>query len=96
MWNSEKSWAQNCDFSGNDLSRVNDELQNCAMHCSNTERCTHYAWSDYDGGTCFLKENRVTKEDALLAESSFATYCGFRKFFEKIWNLVEFFLLLNR
>ena len=58
------SWAFACDFPNNDLSSARVAGDQCSNTCINTAGCTHFSWSDYQGGTCWMKSNAVTLNDA--------------------------------
>lgn len=40
--------------------------------------CTHYSWTDYDGGTCRMKQNSIGKKDAFVSKDKSAV-CGIVK-----------------
>ena len=58
-------WARGCDFKNKDLSNKKVRREDCDTLCSKTLRCTHYTWTTYNGGTCWMKHGRVNKKDAL-------------------------------
>lgn len=37
--------------------------------------CTHFTWTDYSGGTCWMKKNIVSKSDAFESSDKSAV-CG--------------------
>ena len=50
-----------CDFKGKDLKKVQtsqggDPPSKCRRKCRMTDACTHYVWTDQNGGTCYLKK----------------------------------------
>ncbi|CAF4007615.1 unnamed protein product, partial [Rotaria sp. Silwood1] len=53
-----------CDFRGNDLSNARTSGEVCSKKCSETQGCTHFAWNQYNGGTCWMKSGAVSKNDA--------------------------------
>jgi hypothetical protein len=57
-------WAMSCDFKGNDLSNKNSRGEDCSGICSKTAGCTHYTWTNYNGGTCWMKSGNVGKNNA--------------------------------
>ncbi|CAF4471790.1 unnamed protein product [Rotaria socialis] len=61
-WNG--NWAFACDFHGNDMYSVRSSGEHCGGKCANTHGCTHFAWTLYNGGTCWLKSGHVSKSDA--------------------------------
>ena len=69
------NWAYACDFKGNDLWNVLSIAADCGLKCVNTLNCSHFSWTKYDGGTCFMKSGNITKEDA-LATNDQLMICG--------------------
>ena len=58
-------WAMACDFKGNDLTNRRIAGANCASTCASTSGCTHFTWTTYNGGTCWMKSGSVSQSDAL-------------------------------
>lgn len=73
-WNGN-NWALNCDFSGNDLTNVQCRGEDCGGRCASTPGCTHFTWTNYNGGTCWMKKNGASKNDAFPKYDSGAV-CG--------------------
>ncbi|KAG4076940.1 hypothetical protein HA402_015927 [Bradysia odoriphaga] len=73
-WNSDNS-SRWCAFSGNDLSNALTKSEDCQDLCTSTYGCTHYTWTDYNSGTCFMKTNKVSRADAFLKLDQ-NTLCG--------------------
>jgi hypothetical protein len=71
--NWQGNWATDCDFTGNDLSNFQTNGADCGGKCAQTSGCTHFAWNSYNGGTCWLKESEVTKDDAIVSSG---VVCG--------------------
>jgi hypothetical protein len=69
--------ASACDFKGNDFKNFLISSTNCGQKCSNTVNCTHYVWSTWNSGTCWLKSSNVTitQSDALYT-NDFTMVCG--------------------
>jgi hypothetical protein len=45
-----------CDMAGNDMKSVKrSKYQDCFNDCKALNNCVAFTWSDYEGGTCFLK-----------------------------------------
>jgi len=59
-------WAYGCDFDGNSLSDVKLPSSLCANTCRQTGGCTHFTWTTYQSGTCWMKQNHVNKSDAFF------------------------------
>ena len=74
------NWAQNCDFPGNDITSVLVTSELCGPKCSETQGCTHFTWSIYKGGLCWLKDGNVCKTQAKWHEPVICgvvkEYCG--------------------
>ncbi|KAJ1554595.1 hypothetical protein HK405_004604 [Cladochytrium tenue] len=68
-------WAYSCDWSGNDLSSVLTTASNCGSSCIATSGCTNFAWTDYNGGTCWLKTGSMSKSAAITSTTS-GIICG--------------------
>jgi hypothetical protein len=77
LWNdaSDGTWALGCDFFGNDLSNVNSKGEDCSNICKKTYKCTHYTWTDYNGGTCWMKTGSIDKINA-IKKSMNGFVCG--------------------
>ncbi|CAF3980853.1 unnamed protein product [Rotaria sp. Silwood2] len=73
-WNGN-NWATSCDFRGNDLSNVRISSELCGGKCAQTQGCTHFTWTSYNGGTCWMKSGTVSKSDAFSTSDS-AMICG--------------------
>ncbi len=63
-WNADNNSAHWCAFSGNDLTNALTKSEDCAALCASTPQCSHYTWTDYNSGTCWMKSNKVSKNDA--------------------------------
>ena len=68
------NWAFNCDFHNSDLSNVQSRGEDCSSHCENTSGCTHYTWTDSNGGTCWMKYGPSSKNDAFYTDRN--CVCG--------------------
>ena len=53
-----------CDFDKNDLTSVQISSELCGGKCAETSSCTHFTWTSYNGGTCWMKKGPVSKDDA--------------------------------
>lgn len=58
-------WAESCDWNDDDLSSKTVPSSQCAQECKRTAGCTHFSWTNYKGGTCWMKRNPVTKDQAI-------------------------------
>ena len=68
-------WAFACDFINNDLQNVIIAAPQCGPRCVSTSGCTHFTWTSYQGGTCWMKSGSVTQSDALPFSDQTAV-CG--------------------
>ncbi|CAF1012496.1 unnamed protein product [Adineta steineri] len=74
-WNGT-NWTKSCDFPGNDLFNVLIPSKFCSAKCVQTQGCTHYVWSTWNNGTCWMKNNNdISKADAFSTNNS-NTICG--------------------
>ena len=64
-----------CDFPDTHFDSAKTEGRFCGPTCASNPRCTHFAWTDFEGGTCWLKSGQVKKEDATPNENS-GMVCG--------------------
>lgn len=66
-WNTAGNayWANDCDFHVHDTSSMRVEASSCADACQASSQCNHFAWSSFEGGTCWFKyKEGITKEEA--------------------------------
>ncbi|UJR38791.1 hypothetical protein I4U23_031456 [Adineta vaga] len=75
-WNGN-DWALGCDFRGNDLLNVRSPPELCGGKCSSTARCTHFTWTNWEGGTCWMKTGSASKSNAFVSNDKSAV-CGVR------------------
>ena len=64
-----------CDFKGNDLSNQKGSSSNCAQTCASTSGCTHFTWTSYNGGTCWMKSGSISKSNAVFTGDQ-SMVCG--------------------
>lgn len=53
------AWAFGCDFQGHDLKNVRSSGELCGPRCVQIPSCTHFTWTNYNDGTCWLKKSLV-------------------------------------
>ena len=73
QWN--RNWAHGCDFYENNLDNVRMTGEECGPTCDRTPRCTHFTWTTWNGGTCWMKQGRVTISDATETNDN-SMVCG--------------------
>lgn len=66
-------WAMDCDFFGNDMSSCQVPSERCTETCRETVGCTHFTWTDYKEGTCWMKKGSINKSEA---EFKSGAVCG--------------------
>ncbi|CAF0916089.1 unnamed protein product [Brachionus calyciflorus] len=70
------NWAHACDFKDNDLKNEKSSGEECGGRCAQTRSCTHFTWTTFNGGTCWMKsESGVTKSDAIFTGDK-SMVCG--------------------
>ncbi len=72
-------WAMGCDFEHTDgqtgnLKNVRSRGEQCSSLCQSTPSCTHFTWTPYEGGTCWMKWGRITRFQCV--PSSPSNVCG--------------------
>jgi len=73
-WNGN-NWAMSCDFEGNDLTNVKISSEKCGGKCADTNGCTHFTWTSFEGGTCWMKQGVISK-DMAVSTSDPTMVCG--------------------
>jgi hypothetical protein len=73
-WNGN-DWAFACDFPGGDIGNAQIRGEDCGGRCSSTSGCTHFTWTTYNGGTCWMKGGTVSKSQA-VSTSDQTMVCG--------------------
>jgi len=68
------TWGQACDWTGGDIGNVASTAENCGGDCSSNSNCDHFTWTNYNGGTCWLKQFGSASVTAINAASS--DVCG--------------------
>ena len=69
------NWALACDFPENDIENANTPGEDCSNKCKQTNSCTHFTWTTWNGGTCWMKSGSVSKSDAHSTDDS-TMVCG--------------------
>ncbi|KAG2849794.1 hypothetical protein PC129_g2292 [Phytophthora cactorum] len=65
-------WARNCDFPDNDYRSLSGISELCVGVCVSDATCTHWTWSRYNGGTCWLKTGTPSTKT-----TSYGANCGY-------------------
>jgi hypothetical protein len=74
-WQKTGKWAFGCDFKNDDLKNVQIAGEKCSSLCASTSGCTHFTWTTYKSGTCWMKSGSVTKSDAIQTNDN-TMVCG--------------------
>jgi len=57
-WDKYNAWAYDCDWVGSDIGNAQVPGEQCSQTCANQHGvCTHYTWTRFNGGTCWMKSN---------------------------------------
>ncbi|KAJ3132635.1 hypothetical protein HK100_005150 [Physocladia obscura] len=72
--NGAVEWASNCDWTGGDIGNVLTTGALCGSACISDSGCSKFTWTDYNGGTCWLKDSSATGPVSL---SSAGSICGY-------------------
>jgi hypothetical protein len=76
LWTGLPIWAKTCTFRGNDLlNTTNTPDYRCSSVCRTKAGCSHFAWTTQNGGTCWMKQGRVSREDAIITNDT-TRICG--------------------
>ena len=71
-----KNWAHSCQFADNNfLLEKTNNAETCEEMCHLTPSCTHYSWSNWENGTCWLKNGSVHRCNARFNGAN-TTRCG--------------------
>uniref|UniRef100_A0AAV1T9D5 SCP domain-containing protein n=1 Tax=Peronospora matthiolae TaxID=2874970 RepID=A0AAV1T9D5_9STRA len=65
-------WENNCDFQGQNYASMKAIPDVCGDVCAGDAACTHWAWSHYNGGTCWFKSGNRSSKIA-----KWGTNCGY-------------------
>lgn len=69
-------WALGCDLqTGRGMADVHTSSDQCGTKCAATGGCTHFTWTPYNGGTCFMKTGGAFKSNAIYT-GDHAMVCG--------------------
>jgi beta-glucanase (GH16 family) len=79
-WNTDYStyskWSMGCDWTENNLKNVQVSGELCAHNCKITPGCTHFSWTTYNGGTCWMKRGWVNPNMAFRNNDG-SSVCGY-------------------
>jgi hypothetical protein len=78
-------WANACDFLGNDMDSARVPSEKCGDKCLSTNGCSHFAWTNYQGGTCWMKSGGAQKSDAIF-NNNHQMLCGVTSKIISCWN----------
>lgn len=69
-------WAPGCDWPGNDVGTRRVPGSRCGGECRRYTWCTHFAWTRYRGGTCWLKSGRGRRLSGARRSGQPGAVCG--------------------
>ncbi|KAJ3112519.1 hypothetical protein HK100_002303 [Physocladia obscura] len=72
--NGAVQWASACDWLGGDIANVAAPASVCGSACLNQIGCTRFSWTNYNGGTCWLKNDA---SGAAIYSNSASAICGY-------------------
>lgn len=73
---SDAYWALNCDFVKNDIGSAVVPGHLCSSACAKVRGCTHFAWTLYNGGTCWYKSSSSVTKSQAIVNSQPSAACG--------------------
>lgn len=68
------TWAAGCDWSGGDIGNTASSGQDCGARCSDNSACTHFTWTNWHDGTCWMKH--FNNAPTAVASNSAGAVCG--------------------
>ena len=75
---SDAKWKLGCDFEGNDLSNVQGRGEECSGQCASTDGCTHFSWTSWNGGTCWMKSGQLGAQIGVCLDAGLGAVCGIK------------------
>jgi hypothetical protein len=87
------NWSNACDFNGYYFKYKQIPNNECGKDCESTLDCTHFTWTTYNGGTCYLKSGKVSRSDAVYTGDS-EMRCGFLSSINSYLNYFIFKIIL--
>ena len=75
QWNWRASWVYGCDFFDRDFANARTNRNECPRRCAYTTGCTHFTWTLFNGGTCWMKYGSVSQSDSFMIDNQSAI-CG--------------------
>ncbi|KAJ3122165.1 hypothetical protein HK098_003083 [Nowakowskiella sp. JEL0407] len=76
-------WATGCDWTGGDIYHIKKSSSECGGFCAQSYGCTHFTWSSYNGGMCWMKGGPVYPEEAIYTGDQ-SMVCGYMN--EVFWE----------
>lgn len=69
-------WAHGCDWTGNDIGSTRVPAAHCGGACERVRACSHFAWTAYRGGTCWLKGGPPPRLGHAVGSAAAGAVCG--------------------
>lgn len=73
---SDAMWAAGCDFKGDDIGNAKIPADLCSMVCGQRQGCTHFAWTTFNEGACWMKSRRGISTSSAVSSSEPGALCG--------------------
>ncbi|OXA53415.1 receptor-like tyrosine-protein kinase kin-16 [Folsomia candida] len=73
--NSSWRWAPHCDMVGNDIIPFLSPASYCGRECHAAPTCTHFAWADFNSGTCWIKKGPLNEKPFFKLNNGY--FCGY-------------------
>lgn len=71
-------WDHGCDWPGDDIGNVAPiGSAKCGPKCMSTSHCTHFTWTNYNGGTCWLKGPTGPHSEPISGPAGYQSVCGY-------------------
>ena len=78
-------WANACDWSDSNIGSAQVAPENYGNTCLSKTGCTHFTWTYYKGGTCWLKGGNIQLSDATFTNDK-SMLCGKTFGDQNIWQ----------
>ena len=78
-------WANACDWKDGNIGSAKVAPENCGNTCLRKSGCTHFTWTYYNGGTCWLKGGNIKLSDAKFTDDK-SMLCGKTFGDQNIWQ----------
>lgn len=56
-------WSKHCNIDGNAIGHIQIRSEECGSACLAKENCYSFAWTSFEGGTCWFKDGTDAHRD---------------------------------